>query len=872
MIPALEQQPFQKIGPWLDLASQLYREQAFPEALAIFQQIVRQEPQHYQASLKLARTHLRLYEVDIAGQILTELSCDPQDREFSTVMADYHTMVGEYSEAIAIAKRRLRQDETDLEALILLGNAYQASGQLLFAGAVYQSALAHCVVPDQEQRREILRLLAGNHFLSRRFDQAAQILEALLQEQPTDIASRILLVENWLEAKNFPAAEELTCSAEKLTSARDRFALRTQYAYVLLEQGRFGEALNEFQTLAADPSGCVPDVAYGFYRSAKKLKQPESVREALALGPSPIAPAAVWGVGFADRALSYCDCCSAAAVLDDALCHAPKNLVLLIRRGEAAQQCDCDCSSLTCESCFPKIAHIFGDSDAVPPPAGDQWFSQALPLSPTNIRARLGLARVLSQHLEYDAAYAEYLNLMKFMPQDINIAREAARMVAGWQGIERAGGLYERADVAAGGEVVGVSREMPSEEGFGVRQLVGAGPGEVEVPVSELLDTEHRAKYLRGWRFRKAIPFYESLIDQEPTNEEALFDLAQTYSALNRTQCAIDTYRRLLEINPCHQDAATALVRNELELRPKLIGTFDFQNQVGRQGLANITWENYSVSERQTLGDENEYFEWGYTQRVLHPTDGADDVGQVPFLHWQEKFYNDNYFFLDLAVEQYQYGMDTRPTFNTGFRLNSDEDAELGVSGFLKNYYANGEAILQDIYWGGIQIDGVVRPLRLWTLSGYYRATAFSDHNAANWFNINSAHMLIQGRRQLRGIIDYDFYSFANQTIFGPIPGNLAGTIHPYWAPSGYSFVTTGLEWKHWLSCDTFKGGNEHWYMLYFAGAVDSNGQGYFVFNSRWQRDLANWMTWNIDVNLTRSQKQVYDAVGVLASLVIRIP
>ena len=327
-----------------------------------------------------------------------------------------------------------------------------------------------------------------------------------------------------------------------------------------------------------------------------------------------------------------------------------------------------------------------------------------------------------------------------------------------------------------------------------------------------------------------------------------------------------------MEINPCHVDAATALIRNQMEMRPKVIPNFDFQFQQGRQGLANITWQNYSISERQPLGDENEYFEFGYRERVLEPTDDRADVGEVPFMHWQEKYQNDSTIYLDLAVEQYQYGFKTRPTFNTGIDLVNNDDATLTASGFLKNYYANGEAIRQDIYWGGVQIDALVRPLRLWTLSGFYRVAAFSDHNSVNWFNVNSAHTIMQGRKQLRGIIDYTFYSFARQTIFGPFPNSLVGTQFPYWSPSGYSFVTSGLEWKQWLSCDTFKGGNERYYSLFLGGAVDSNGDGYFISKGRYQHDFSPWLSWTTDANLTWSANEIYNAVGVATYAVFRIP
>ena len=51
-----------------------------------------------------------------------------------------------------------------------------------------------------------------------------------------------------------------------------------------------GEAANEFELLAANPNGHLPDIAYGLYRAGKSLSQPQVVRQALALGPSALAP------------------------------------------------------------------------------------------------------------------------------------------------------------------------------------------------------------------------------------------------------------------------------------------------------------------------------------------------------------------------------------------------------------------------------------------------------------------------------------------------------------------------------------------------------------------------------------------------------
>lgn len=873
LIGNVSKQPLTGVGVWLELAYDLHNEQAYPEAQAIYQQICAQDPTHQRAALALVRTHLRLYEVDVAKNLLAAFQGDTSTREFAILMADYHATVGEYSEAIAIAKRLVSDDPHDLDAGIVLGDAYSASMQLQLAEATYVAVLQNCAAKDEEKRREIRRLLAATHIRSRRFDAAQALLTELLESNPADVATRIMLIETLVECCDFEAALALTRTNPKQTPPRERLALRTQIGYVLLKQGRNGEAVEEFKTLAADRNAAFPDAAYGLYRAATALKQPELAREALSLGPSPLSPAAHWAMSFANRALRQCDCRSAGAVLDDALKCAPSNVVLLNRRGEAAQLCDCGCDPATCYHTFPKIVHKI-DGTCASPPESLAYFQSAVAISPMNIRARLGVARSFKKHLEYEEAYCEYKTLLKYLPQDVNLIRETGRLIEGWKGIERSGNIYRVGERAAASEVPPVPPAEPATGGFGVGALVGSpAPESTYAAPAELVSTEWHAKYLRGWRFRRAIPYYKSLIDMEPTNEAALFDLAQSQSALNRSECAIDTYQQILEINPCHADACTALQRNQLELRPKIIPSYDFQFQQGRDGLANITWNNFSLAERQPLGDENEYFEFGYRQRILQPTDDSADVGEIPYLHWQEKVQGDSVLFVDLAVEQYQYGIHTRPTFNTGLQIFNENDASITLSGFLKNYYANGEAIRQDIYWGGVQLDGMVQPLRLWTLSGYYRVAAFSDHNSVNWFNINSAHVFMQGRRQMRGIIDYNFYSFAHQTIFGPnYPASLVGTQFPYWSPSGYSFVTVGGEWKHWLSCDTFKGGTEKFYSLFFGGAVDSNGDGYYIQKTRWQHDFSPYVSWSTETNLTWSQHQIYNAVGVSTFAVFRIP
>ena len=97
-------------------------------------------------------------------------------------------------------------------------------------------------------------------------------------------------------------------------------------------------------------------------------------------------------------------------------------------------------------------------------------------------------------------------------------------------------------------------------------------------------------------------------------------------------------------------------------------------------------------------------------------------------------------------------------------------------------------------------------------------------------------------------------------------PDSNVGTIHPYFAPRNSSYTTLGLEWKHWLSCDTFKGADELWYLLYAGGGVDSNGQAYILGNAQINYDIAPWLSWVTEARITRAD--VYNATGVSSYLV----
>ena len=438
LIQQVEPQQIRNAGLWFELATQMYEEQAWPEALSLFQLVTHHFPAERRAVLYTARTHLRLFQVDLAQQLLAQERANPHTQIYSTVLTDYHTVVGEYAEAIGISRLRLCADPHDIEAGILLGNAFHAARLFFLADAAYLQTLAECTAPADPRRNEIRRLMARNFTLSRRFDQAIAMLDALLAENPNDIAARLLLVDTLTKARQFDAVLAMAHAPPDDTNARNALALRTQTAYTLLEAGRLPDAAQSFDQLAVDPNCRTPDVAYGLYRTASLLGRPEAAQTAKSLGPTPLVPAAAWATIFAGRASGYCDCSAAGCVLDESLQGSPHNVLLLTMRGEAAKQCGCGCRSGICQSCRPISAPGAGTAAA----QAVGWFESALQLSPTNIRARLGLARSDVELLRHDRALAEYQTALKQVPDDINVLREMGRTLDSVQGIRRAGAIY----------------------------------------------------------------------------------------------------------------------------------------------------------------------------------------------------------------------------------------------------------------------------------------------------------------------------------------------------------------------------------------------------------------------------------------------
>jgi hypothetical protein len=307
-----------------------------------------------------------------------------------------------------------------------------------------------------------------------------------------------------------------------------------------------------------------------------------------------------------------------------------------------------------------------------------------------------------------------------------------------------------------------------------------------------------------------------------------------------------------------------------LELRPKLLSSFDFQYTAGRGGLADISSLRLETLSVTPFGDVDEYLMAGYAHRVERPAEGAGTNGHVGILGFQVKPFYQFRFFTLLEFENYTNGFTARPTFRSGIDWLTPMDLRLGLAGYLENVVENGESIRQDVYRGGFELTASYNPSWRWQVDGLYRYAAYSDRNSMHELLFNAEYMILPGRRQLRAKFDLGMLAFDEQHRLVLNNGSLFGSIHPYFSPDTFTYTTAGLEHKQWTSRHNFHGACERWFSAYAGARVDSDAEAYGLLEFRTHIDHATWLS--TDFQFTSTFSQVYENVGVSGMLTIRFP
>lgn len=618
--------------------------------------------------------------------------------------------------------------------------------------------------------------------------------------------------------------------------------LRIEHAYLLVKKGQSIEAMELLRNFEPASKLQLPRGYFVMYQAAcvagdtmvaegAKVKLMVLCSESLGTA-----------VRVADEALSDCMPQLAVEILEQARAMSGDQLAFIVRLADAYV-------STNNEEMFVLAADLY---------------RSVLTMSPTNARARIGLGRVLNQMGRYHDSQEVYFNLSRDMPNFVTAQREAARLMYATEGRVQGDGAYavlleqapRHSPIPHSPPMIGPSLSIDPSR-YESHDLTGA------------ISVERQAKAWKDWRPTKAIGEYQSLISIEPSNQDAYFDLGQQYSTKNRTRAAMGAYSQLLDVNPCHYAAGIAMEGTSRKLEPR--GTFDFLyfGQSGRNGLANINRLNFEWGAEIPFGDEDEYLRFEYSHLVYDPKTTGTVLGNSFGAGIYDRFLEDFTYFAEMDVQTFDEGFKSRPVFDVGVNWDICCDAQVGIGGFLENVAENSESIRQDIYMGGGRLSGHVKPLSRWDVESQYRFIGYSDHNFRHDFFVHNKIRLHEAPNELNMMADYDFLSFDEDSIFGPGPG-IFGTVHPYFAPSGFSQVSLGFEWKHHFSRFYFDGAPQRWASIEYRAQWDSQGQFYNIGRVKGYCDIYGCLGAGAEAHLTRSG--VYNNDIAYAYLILWFP
>lgn len=867
----------------LGLAQALIPSQDFDLAEAVLGQVAGVRPTSVSYQLISAEALIRQYRLAQAKVTIAAIrpTSRLQDRDLALTRAGYHIAAGEYIQAKLIYTTLLRADPFDAAVHFNLGDLYLVLAEYEKAKAEYAK------IPQTEPvwraaRRGLATTLATQH----RFPEALDILDDLFRCAAWDAQTVAVFLQVLTDSGDCDRAAEIGRgyrNAGPPTRSADATA-RAALGHALLDCGKLLEAEQQFVAALTLSYKKSISAMYGMMRLG--LRNGEPCRfPPVSVADQPFDELRVRmemiDLFAGDHDDQYALEFALAAIKLD-----PQNVAAMIRMAEAQQ----------------RIARQSGKIiEAV------QACKAVLMISPTNNRGLLALARVLAIGRDFPAAAETYQQIIA-LDQDLTVPkREVALVYYGDHQYPAAHAAYRSVsfpdpDTEFRQSVQAIAAKAPqvlmAVEGLTAGPLPGpklrSELGKVlsvcpdpvmaaglqnaaldyEARMAEIkgAELEDRAGEHLGLRNLTAIPMYQQLLDYEPANAGAMFSLGQIYSGRKDTDAALATYSRLLAVDPQFREASVATDRAKAEASPTYTGTLSYEDEFGRNQLVNMRRFRFSNLFTVPIGDENEYVGLGYSRVEYSPGGARTLSGNIPTFVYQQKlpYYEPLLFRSVLNIEQYPDRLSTRPTFDTGFQYNGDGVfAETAMA--LENVIQNSESLRQDIYRLGGRVSANYQHTRRLSFGGLYRYAYYSDDNNLNEVNLNTAYLLCYAPQQLRVILSVNNMFYSDQTVFGPFnPSSLVGTIHPYFAPSSFTYYEARLDYTEYCCRDFFAHSNTLYYNLQYALGWDNHFNAYNTVRAALNYDYRSWLTVGVDGRYQYSP--VYQFGSINAYLIWRMP
>lgn len=824
---------------------------------------------------------------------LKAISMGGKHPELNLKFADLMNMWGDFYKSENIYRDYLNSRPDDFTVQLKLAGLLRSTQRYEEAEGLYR-ILIYKGFPKEKLLLEIGRL----KLQEKAFTEARDVLNQFFK-QPSMVHINDALMT---KAEN---NDEQTENGDIAEWYHDAWVLKAQTLYHLKQ---YDKAYDAYQICATQmPAIEMPEKIKAFIglgKTALKLNDPEKAKAAFqqahALNPKHIE--AKFYYHFSDGNLDIASNAFMEKLFDPALAR-PMALVqwarLFAAHGLNPQAVFCYETALKKDpEIFPaklELAELFGI---------DKQYEQARELFkelntqfPENYKINLGLARVQAWSREYEAAVETYDALLSAQPQNPVVLIEQARTECWAKNMDRAFETYAKLynppvdqtlltnlnelsmglkDTAVNTRLKKLKEIVQQNSIYEGYELFFQKPflpirkashlnqrlEEIRIqllPAYRIQKTaflERKAKYYAyHMRFLSAKNTLSELVPHEPGNQEALFDQAQVNCSLGLCDQEALPYQTLLDLDPLHNLARTALERNKIQRNPSVRTDYYYAKEQGRGELSQIEHQRYDLQVdmpflcryhfrimghqwlESPLGDHDDTYEIrGHTVELS----GVITPELQGMLRWTKKYDDGEKF-------------DGSDSGNAHLWLNLKDYLKIGIGFDRMDIFDNDFSIQQetqaDAWWFGIT-SNLTRQLDI-SATGKY--LSYSDDNYEKRGELSVGYAFTDHPKIFKTTLKAEYRDTREANIFQYQGEDLIDIIHPYWTPDEYLEGGISFEWYHDLSKLLFCGSQRHFYDIVVSLGQNSDQNPSMELSLKWHLEFnQHWMV-NVEGLVHRS-------------------
>ncbi len=494
-----------------------------------------------------------------------------------------------------------------------------------------------------------------------------------------------------------------------------------------------------------------------------------------------------------------------------------------------------------------------------------KFLDTALKKDPAYFPASVARAAVLAAARQYDESIATYKALSREFPEDSKIMTGEARTLAWSRQYDESTQLYRR--------IIALNPRDPVPRRELARTLMWAKrPSDAATVYDEAIQYQARTKHpdeerlkeppardkiarsltlerdakmlAHDKRFARSLSVYETLIKENPGNEEALFDEAQVTCALGLCDTEGKIYDKLLTIDPMHALARESREWQRSRSNPSVRFDYSYWNEEGRGDLARITRNRFDTTFDIPVNCQYHVFLKGH-RWLEHPDFDHNTYGATGFSLGFGGTVN-SFLTAEASWTHKQYDSSSLGNKDTGYGtiwLNAHDRLKIGAgysrTDELYNYFGIDQGIQADRYWIGFRSD-VTRRFELYGRGEYIN---YTDSNSGAFFGLTAGYALTDHPRifKISAAGEYRDTRHDNEYVYRD--GNLMNIIHPYWAPRDYFAGSIIFEWRHDLAKIFICGAGQHYYDIKASFGTDTENNPYAKLEAEWNIEFTkNWL------------------------------